>query len=154
MSRSACCTPLTSGRVLDAQGRAIRFFVGRRLIIRLVIHSFLLPAPQAVWIDGPPNVSRPDPNRSVQFDAKHPARNRTIEGSDPAGSSHHPAVDLSKCLIIPLIIPTIRRAPSRSDGIDNVPNAERDRPAAVRVIGQRATAAPGHPSQPVRYRGS
>jgi hypothetical protein len=43
------------------------------LIIRLIIQTIPLDPSGAVWTDGPPNVSKPDPSGTVQIDAEHQA---------------------------------------------------------------------------------
>src|SRR5512132_1513689 len=53
------------------------------LIIRLIIQTIRPDRSGSVWTDGTPNVSRPDPSGAIPTDAKHPTRNRKMEGSNP-----------------------------------------------------------------------
>jgi hypothetical protein len=66
---------------------AIRFNRMALLIIRLIVQTILLYPSEAVWTDGPSNVSRPDPSGAVQVDAEHPSRNRKVVGSNPTSGS-------------------------------------------------------------------
>jgi hypothetical protein len=66
------------------RGSAIRFCVGCALIIPMIIQTIRLDPAGADWIDGAPNVSRPDRSGAVQSDAEHPARNRKVEGAAAA----------------------------------------------------------------------
>jgi len=66
---------------------AIRFFIGRPLIIRLIIQTFRLCPSRPVWTDRSADVSRHDPTASVQSDGKHPARNRKVEDQNPSSGS-------------------------------------------------------------------
>ena len=54
------------------------------LIIRLIIQTILLDPSGAIWTDEASNVSRLDPSGADQTDAKHPTRNRKVEGSSPS----------------------------------------------------------------------
>jgi hypothetical protein len=53
----------------------------------MIIQTILLDPTGAVWTDEPSNVSRPDPSGADQIDAKHPTRNRKVEGSNPSSGS-------------------------------------------------------------------
>jgi hypothetical protein len=48
------------------------------LIIPMIIQTILLDPSEAVWTDGPSNVSSLDPSGAVQIDAEHPSRNRAL----------------------------------------------------------------------------
>jgi hypothetical protein len=66
---------------------AIRHLVGCALIIPMLIQTILLYPSGAVWTDEAPYVSWPDPPGAIQIDAKHPTRNRKVEGSNPTSGS-------------------------------------------------------------------
>jgi hypothetical protein len=68
------------------------------------------------------------------LDGFRPTRSRKVEGSDRPRTLTIPAVDLPGCLIIPLIIQTIRRDPSRSVWIDEAPNVSRADPSGADQI--------------------
>ncbi len=71
---SRLCPRLPGGPVLGIRRR-----IECAMVIPMVIQTILLDPSGAAWTDGPPNVSRQDPSRVVQFDAEHLARNRRVE---------------------------------------------------------------------------
>ena len=54
------------------------------LIIRLIIQTIRRDPSGAVWTDGAPNVSRPDPTGADQIDAEHQATDLAVGGSNPS----------------------------------------------------------------------
>jgi hypothetical protein len=70
---SALCVILAPGACLG-----IRSVVGCALIIPMIIQTIRLEPSGAVWTDGAPNVSRPDPSQAIQADAEQPSRNRKV----------------------------------------------------------------------------
>jgi hypothetical protein len=60
------------------------------LIIPMIIQSIRLPPSGPDQIDAVPDVSKPDPTGSVQFDAELWSRNRKVLGSNPSSGSVSP----------------------------------------------------------------
>jgi hypothetical protein len=53
----------------------------------MIIQTIGLDPSGAIWTDEPSNVSRLDPSGADQADAKHPTRNRKVEGSNLSSGS-------------------------------------------------------------------
>jgi len=89
------------------------------LAIPLAIRSWSHSRPRCHWLDDEPDPTCGDALRRHRSDGSCLTRNRKVEGSDRRRlSSATPAADVSRYLIIPLIIRTIRRDPSGPDATD------------------------------------
>ncbi len=74
------------------------------MIIPMNIETIGLDPSGAVWTDEACNLSRTAPAGAFWVDAKHPARNRKVEGSDPTSGSKSQISGLARllCLVTPL----------------------------------------------------
>jgi hypothetical protein len=108
------------------------------LIIHLIIQTILLYPSGAVWTDDAAHVSRRNPSGADQIDAKHPTRNRQVEGSNPSSGSKTAGQDvcllvLPLALLASLIIPHAGTWPREASRLTT---ALQTRVIAVRAVPQ------------------
>jgi NADPH:quinone reductase-like Zn-dependent oxidoreductase len=134
-------TPQPDGGV-DFACFGIRFFVGCALIISWIIQTIVLYPSGAVWTDEASNVSRLDPSRADQADAKHPTRNRKVVGSNPSSGSASPSSDRMRGRLIArfacLVDEPIASAPLFRSAIE-------DSAGDLFMAGTEVPTDPGHP---------
>jgi hypothetical protein len=58
----------------------------------MIIQRILLDPSGAIWTDGAPNVSRPDPSGADQIDAEHQATDLVVAAVESLRHLHQPCV--------------------------------------------------------------